>query len=497
MHSAKRRAPIEMTGAEFRRAGYHLIDRIADFLDTIRERPVTTGESPAAIRTLLGPDELPEEGMQVGALVEEAANLMIEHSLFNGHPRFLGYITSSAAPIGALGDLLAASVNSNAGAWAISPVASEIEARTVRWIAELIGYPRDCGGILTSGGNMSNFIGFLAAFFAKAGWDVRKEGLRSDAARTLRVYAASTTHTWIHKATALFGLGTDCVRWIPLDAQERLDVAALEQQILSDGERGDRPWIVIGTAGSVGTGVIDPLPDIALVCQQHDVWFHVDGAYGALAAMLPDAPEELSGMAHADSVAIDPHKWLYAPLEAGCALVRDRELLRSTFSFRPEYYKFDTVAGEETLNYNEYGLQNSRGVRALKVWLALRQVGRRGYVQMIADDIALARRFHHLVDVHPELEAVSLHLSVSTFRYVPAQAPPGGVEREPYLKAVNEELLTRLQEGGEAFVSNAVVEGRYVLRMCVVNFRTSQEDIDALPEIITRIGRAVATDLQR
>jgi glutamate/tyrosine decarboxylase-like PLP-dependent enzyme len=365
----------------------------------------------------------------------------------------------------------------------------------VRWIAELIGYAPDCGGILTSGGNMSNFIGFLAALCAKAGWDVRQEGMRSDAARILRVYAASTTHTWIQKATALFGLGADCVRWVPLDAQQRLDADALEKQILADRESGDHPWIVIGTAGSVGTGVIDPLPDIARVCQRHDVWFHVDGAYGALAAMLPDAPEDLTGMQHADSVAIDPHKWLYAPLEAGCALVRDRDLLRSTFSFRPEYYKFETVAGEETLNYNEYGLQNSRGARALKVWLALRQVGRRGYVQMISDDIALARCCYDIVEAHPELEAVSQHLSVTTFRYVPTETPAAG--REAYLKAVNEELVTRLQEGGEAFVSNAVVDGRYVLRMCVVNFRTSQADIEALPEIVTRIGRAVAADLRR
>jgi aromatic-L-amino-acid/L-tryptophan decarboxylase len=244
---------------------------------------------------------------------------------------------------------------------------------------------------------------------------------------------------------------------------------------------------VVGTAGSVGTGVVDPLAEIAAVCQRHDVWFHVDGAYGALAARVPGAPESLLAVSDADSIAVDPHKWLYAPLEAGCALVRRPADLLRTFSYHPSYYHFN----DEVTNYFDYGPQNSRGFRALKVWLALRLVGKSGYLKMIGDDIALARQLHALVQQHPEFEAMSQHLSITAFRYVPrdlrsAQQTP---EVEGYLQRLNQEVLTRVERSGEAFLSNAMVAGRFALRACIVNFRTSLADIEALPPLLSRIGR--------
>lgn len=405
-------------------------------------------------------------------------------------------ITSSAAPIGALGDLLAAAVNPNMGGWFSGPMANEIEAQTVRWIAEMIGYPTNCGGLLVSGGNMGNFVGFLAARKTKATWDVRTAGLMGEGARRLRVYTSSETHTWIHKATDMFGLGTDAIRWIPVDEQLRMDTTALKNQIQEDIEAGDLPFLVIGTAGTVSTGAVDPLSEIAAICQEYDLWFHVDGAYGAFAAMLPhehqgvEVPADLQGISLADSVAVDPHKWLYAPLEAGCALVRNPEALRTTFSYHPPYYHFADQA-EPTIDYYEYGPQNSRGFRALKVWLALRQVGRQGYVEMISDDIQLAQELYRLVDVHPELHAFTQGLSITTFRYVPPDLAPGSESIEVYLNQLNAELLIRLQKSGEAFLSNAVVKGTFLLRACVVNFRTSLEDIEALPGIVIRIGKEV------
>src|SRR6266581_8338012 len=368
-------APLEMTPSEFRKVGRQLIERIAEFLCTLPERPVFPYESPQAIREALGTSSLPEQGTEAKDLLEEAANLLFEHSTFNGHPRFWGVITSSAAPIGALGDLLAASVNPNMGGWIGGPMANEIEAQTVRWIAEMIGYPTDCGGLLVSGGNMGNFVGFLAARKAKATWDVRAAGISGEGARRLRVYTSSETHTWIHKATDMFGLGTGAIRWIPVDEQLRIDTAALRHQVQADIEAGDLPFLVIGTAGTVSTGAVDPLPDIAAICREYDLWFHVDGAYGAFAALLlhehqgVEVPADLEGISLADSVAVDPHKWLYAPLEAGCALVRNPEALRNTFSYHPPYYHFADQA-EPTIDYYEYGPQNSRGFRALKVWLA-------------------------------------------------------------------------------------------------------------------------------
>ena len=292
---AKRVSPLAISSQEFRALGAQLIDRIANFLDSLPERPVTRGESPSDIRQALDADRsLPQQGADPAQLLNHAADLLFEHSLFNGHPRFWGYITSSPAPIGALGELLAAAVNPNVGAWLLSPMASEIEAQTIRWVAEMLGYPLDCGGLFVSGGNMANIACFLAARQAKAGWDVRTKGLSGPA---LRVYCSKETHTWIQKAADIAGLGTDAIRWIPADSELRMDVAALREQISSDIRAGDCPILVAGTAGTVSTGAIDPLPQLADLCREFDLWFHVDGAYGGLAAVLPDAPAGARGTA--------------------------------------------------------------------------------------------------------------------------------------------------------------------------------------------------------
>jgi len=481
-----RTAPLDMTAADFRTAGHRLVDQIAGWLDTLASGRVTHDESPAEVRDALRADRgLPDTGMDAQALLDEAAQLLFDHSLFNGHPRFFGYITSSPAPIGALGDLLASAINQNVGAWRLSPMATEIEAQTVRWIAELIGFPAGCGGLLVSGGNMANFVCFLAARAAKAP-EARTGGLRAGSGPLL-AYGSMETHTWIQKAADMFGLGTDAIRWIPIDAEQRMDVAALEQQIAVDRNNGGVSFLVVGTAGSVGTGVVDPLPDIAAVCRRHDIWFHVDGAYGALAARVPGAPDGLRALGDADSVAVDPHKWLYAPLEAGCALVRRPEDLLRAFSYHPSYYHFD----HEVTNYFDYGPQNSRGFRALKVWLALRQVGLAGYLAMIGDDMRLARLLHALVQQHPDFEAMTQHLSITTFRYVPRDLRPVAptAETETYLQRLNQELLTRVERSGEAFLSTATVNGRFALRACIVNFRTSLADIEALLPLLARLGR--------
>jgi aromatic-L-amino-acid/L-tryptophan decarboxylase len=446
------------------------------------------------VRAALGGGGLPEAGSRPEDVLDEAARLLLDHSTLNGHPRFFGYITSSAAPIGALGDLLAAGVNPNVGGWSLAPLASELEAQTIRWIAELLGYPTDCGGLLVSGGNMANFVGFLAARHARTPWDVRATGMGGDECRPLHVYASAETHTWIQKAADLFGLGTESIRWIETDDQQRLLVPMLRDRIAADRAAGGVPLLVVGTAGSVSTGAIDPLREIAELCRDEEIWFHVDGAYGAPAAAATDAPAELRALALADSVAVDPHKWLYAPLEAGCVLVRNAGALREAFTYHPPYYRFPEGA---PVNYIDYGPQNSRGFRALKVWLALRQVGREGYARMISDDIALSRELHRLVDADPELEAWTTSLSITTFRYVPEGVKPGPPETEDYLNELNEELRSRLEHGGELFLSNAVVGGTYLLRACIVNFRTGVRDIDAVPEVVKRVGRELAASSGR
>ena len=484
-----------MDAATFREIGHRLVDQLAELLDSVPRRPVTRDESPSAVRDALGlTGSLPEQGTDPGPLLDATARLLFDHSLLNAHPRFFGYITAPPAPIGILGDLLAAAVNANVGAWILSPAATEIESQTVRWIAELIEFPTQCGGLLVSGGNMANIVCFLAARAAKAGWNVRDQGVVDASGRRLRVYGSAETHTWIQKAADLAGLGTSSIRWIPTDGDLRMDVAALRSRIDADLAAGDVPVMVVGTAGSVSTGAVDPLPAIAAICRERGIWFHVDGAYGGFAAASPEAPDDLRALSEADSVAVDPHKWLYAPLEAGCALVRDPEQLRAAFAYHPPYYHF----AEQAMNFVDYGPQNSRGFRALKVWLALRHAGAAAYRRMISDDMLLSRTMAEAVRRHPDLQQMTQSLSITTFRYVPAglRAKVGGDEVERYLDTLNQRLLDAVQRSGEAFVSNAVIRGRYVLRACIVNFHTAVTDVEAVPEIVARLGRALDAELR-
>ena len=483
-----RSAALAMDTALFKTLGHQLVDALAELLESVPDRPVTPDRSPADVRAafdLTAP--LPEHGTDASALLAQTTRRLFDASLFNAHPRFFGYITAPPAPVGILGDLIASALNANLGSWSLSPAATEIEVQTIRWIAELIGFPTDCGGLLVSGGNMANLVCLLAARTARAPWNVRTEGVGDGRRGRLVAYASGETHTWIQKAADISGIGTDGIRWIPTNAAMQMDVAALSNAIDADAAAGHVPFLVVGTAGTVGTGVIDPLAQIAAVCRQKGIWFHVDGAYGGFAAALPDAPADLLALREADSVAVDPHKWLYAPLEAGCVLVRDRDALRRTFAYHPPYYHFE----DQYVNFVDAGPQNSRGFRALKVWLALRQAGAAGYRTMIAGDIALARRLAVAVESHPELELTSQSLSITTFRYVPSELRSGRGDAgvEDYLNDLNRRLLDRLQRGGEVFVSNAVIGDRYVLRACIVNFHTTESDVDAVPVIIARQGR--------
>ncbi len=490
-----RQSPIEIRKEEFRKMGYQLIDTIADFIETIREKPVTTGESFKELQKIIAASSLPENGASAEELLSKASELLLNHSLLNGHPKFLGYITSSAAPLGALADLLAAAVNPNVGAQILSPIATEIEKQTVQWLAEFIGLSPGYGGILVSGGNMANFTAFLAARTAKAPKNIKDDGL-SNAVAKLVIYCSKTTHTWVEKAAVLFGLGTGAIRWITTDTNNKMNNEVLEQAIKNDLENGCKPIMVIGTAGDVSTGVVDNLSAIASICKTYDLWFHIDGAYGIPAAVVPELKKLFEGIEEADSIALDPHKWLYSPLEAGCTLVKNPNHLIDTYSSHPVYYNFSSKDEDQTLNYYEYGLQNSRGFRALKVWLTLQQAGRNGYIKMINEDIELSKLLFDKAKNHPELEAITQNLSITTLRYVPPGHTQTNEDKEAYLNRLNEALLNELQSGGEVFLSNAMVMEKYCLRGCIVNFRTSEKDIEEIIEIIVREGKKMHQKLR-
>lgn len=310
------------------------------------------------------------------------------------------------------------------------------------------------------------------------------------------LYCSKATHTWIEKAAVLFGHGSNAIRWIPTDATNKMNTEFLSQRIEDDLKNGKKPFLVVGTAGDVSTGAVDDLSAIATVCKRYDLWFHIDGAYGIPAAALPTLKELFTGIQEADSIALDPHKWLYAPLEVGCTLVKNPQHLIDTYSSHPVYYNFNTIEDEPSLNYYEYGFQNSRGFRALKIWMALQHVGRSGYVEMINEDIEMSKRLFDEANRHPELEAVTQSLSITTLRYVPLNLQ-NDANKETYLNTLNQELLNELQKGGKVFLSNAVVNEKYCLRGCIVNFRTSAKDIDEIVEIIVDEGRKTHAALSR
>jgi glutamate/tyrosine decarboxylase-like PLP-dependent enzyme len=490
----QRLSTLNISAEDFRNAGHKLIDQLADFLHRMPSGKVTKGLTPSAIKKLIGNSSLPDKGRNAHMILQRAVDLLVENSLFNGHPKFLGYITSSPAPVGALGDLIASITNPNCGAFILSPVATEIELQSIQWIAELIGYKKNCGGIMVSGGNMANIVAIWAARKKMADWNIREEGL-TERGQRFTLYATQQVHTWLHKTADLLGFGLNAIRWIPTDEQLRMDAVALNQQITRDKNEGYIPLAVIGTAGSVGFGVVDPLNEIAAICTKQNVWFHVDGAYGALAASLPEQQELFRGMDKADSIAVDPHKWLYCPIESGCTLVRDPNLLLDAFCFDPEYYEFNKAGNETPFNFLDAGPQNTRGFRALKVWLVLQQAGRDGITSMIREDIQLAKTLNEELSKEKSLQVFTDELSITTFRYVPVDLKDKN-DNDEYLNKLNTELLQRLQKNGDLFVSNAVWNGKYALRSCIVNFRTSLKDIQEIPGIVIKCGEVVDREMR-
>jgi glutamate/tyrosine decarboxylase-like PLP-dependent enzyme len=488
-------APLELEPKRFRELGHRLVDRLADFLQRLDEHAVAPDTTPGEVREALGQAKLPDTGNDPEAALERCVNLLSRFNRLTSHPRQWGYIIGSAAPIGALADMVAATFNPNVVSWQSAAMATEIENQTVGWIAELVGYPPEGAGLMVSGGNLANFVGFFAARRHQADWDIRRRGLGDERARRLCAYVSAETHTWVEKAADLSGIGTDAVRWVATDAERRMDPDALVEQIEHDLGQGYTPFLIVGTAGTVSTGAVDPLPRLAEIANSYNLWFHVDGAYGAPAILASGTPSALAGMRAADSLAIDPHKWLYVPLEAGCVLVRKRQHLTDTFSYLPPYYQGHRAGGEDLTNFHEMGLQNSRGFRALKVWMVLQQAGRDGLKRMIERDIEHARLLHRAMHDAPDFEAVSQALSITTFRYTP-QDIADGAYAEPYLNRLNEALMSAIQKSGKAYLSNAVVDGRFVLRTCITNFRTRAQDVQTLPATIRQIARALDETLR-
>ncbi|MGQ0643033.1 MAG: pyridoxal phosphate-dependent decarboxylase family protein [Gemmatimonadaceae bacterium] len=462
-----------------------------ELLERLGTLPVGRRATAAEVRAAVT-RPIPNEPLTHEELVAALRVIVLEHSTYTGHPGFMAYITGASTVPGAAADLLAAAINQNVGGWRLSPAATEIELHLGRWFASRLGLPETAGGYVTSGGAMAAFMALKAARDAKAGWSIRELGTR--AGPPLTFYASAQVHDVNTRAADMLGLGREAVRIVPVDGDLRMEVDELRSAVRRDLEIGHRPIAVIATGGAVSTGAIDPINDIADVCAQHGLWLHVDGAYGGVAALTDPLRPLFRGIERADSVALDPHKWLYTPQSGGVIVVRDMQSLANAFSIDPSYVYEDKQLTGRGIDLLTLGPQFSRGFHALKIWVSLLAHGWDAYQRRIAHDVALAQYLYNRAAVHPELEPVGPYpeLSIACFRYVP-RALRGDSAAEPYVNRLNERLMAELQLGGRVFPSNAILDGRFALRACIVNFRTEAVDIDALLEQAVEKGAGLHT----
>jgi glutamate/tyrosine decarboxylase-like PLP-dependent enzyme len=429
---------------------------------------------------------LPAEPQTLSELMTECEQI-VEGSRHNGHPRFFGYVASPSTPAGAFADLLASAVNPSVTSWRSAPAATQIERTVVRWLGSLIGYDENAQGLLTSGGSMANLTALLMAHRVKAGRAVAQTGVSQSDARMM-IYASDQIHFSVIKAADILGLGKESVRLIPTDETFSIDVKLLRETIRSDQAKGLRPFFVVASAGTAPTGAIDPLTRVADIAKEFNLWFHIDGAYGAPAAMTKKRRTMFDGLDRADSVSLDPHKWLYAPLDCGCLLYRDAALARQAFVTEADYVKVHEQDGIESFAFWDYGIELSRRFRALKVWFTLKYYGAQRLAAAIADDIAMAEYMARRIESSDDFELMApVQLSICCFRYVPAgfrrqiESTDNAKQRKQIddeLSRLNEHIMHRVQRGGQAYLSNAMLRGKFALRACIINFRTTRKDID-------------------
>jgi len=473
---------------EFRRLARMAIDIAAEHLARAAAGPVFQPMTADERHALLA-QPLPSRGEPVAQSLAYARDHVLTHPMGNGHPRFFGWVNSPPSHAGVIADLLAAALNPSVAGG--DHAAVYLEHCAVRWIMELVGFPEaGAMGLLASGGSAANLIGLAAARHWAAredGWSVREEGLSGSRPRHM-LYMTDEGHSCLRKAAELLGLGSASLVTVPVDDDLRMRPDKLRELVRADREAGRRPFCVAASAGTVNTGAIDPLDRIADVCDAEDLWLHVDGAYGAVAASLPELAEATAGLSRARSLAIDAHKWLSVPVECGCALVRDGALLRDAFSLVPPYLRTEEGKGFGGLPwFSEYGPQQTRGFRALKLWMTLRTAGRDGIEAMIRGNIAMAGRLMKQVDAAPDLERLApVPLSIVCFRYV----PEGARDDEARLDALNKRIMERVQSEGGAFVSSTTIRGRFALRACVLHYGTEPADVDSLVAAVRHAGAA-------
>lgn len=469
----------DLSPEELRRVGHAAVELMVEALAAEQADPVLPAVTGEDLRARFdGPP--PPDGIPVEAVLAELREHLLPAHRKNGHPRFFGYVCASADPIGAIFDGLASFFNQNVTAWRSAPGATAMERLVVRWLDELVGFGGGGQGLLVSGGSAANATAIAMALRSAAG---RSGASLADSLPRITAYVSTEGHLSLGKALRAFGVHEERVRAVECDERRRLRPEALDRRLAEDAALGLLPACVCATVGTVNTGVIDPLVAIAEVCERHGVWLHLDGAYGAPAAMTAEYAWLKEGIARADSLAIDPHKWLFAPLGTGCVLFRDAAAAQATFRLDSEY---TTITGNdpiESFAFYDHGFEMSRRNRALNVWAILKTRGMRGIASAIERDIALRRRLDARIAAEPELEPLGSDLSITCFRWRPV-----GEQDDARLNAANRAILERLVGEGRFFLSPTTLEGRYALRVCIVNFRTRESDVDLLVDEVLRLS---------
>jgi len=462
--------------------GNSAIQFMADYLGDLRDRNVYRHMSSRRIRDRID-QTLPGKGTDFDELLKVFREAIVPFSRQNAHPRMFGYVQSPGTPLAAFADLLASTLNANLTVWRSAPAPVELERLTIDWIRQILGFNAEAGGLFVSGGSMANLAAIAAARQAK-----------DCSSGRLRIYASSETHFSIAKAAALLGIGRENVHHVAVNERFRIRLDDLIAKITADLEAGYVPFCVVANAGTVNTGAVDPFEEIRKVADRFQLWMHVDGSYGAFAVLAKSARKLFAGIERADSIALDPHKWLYLPVDVGCVIYRAPEIARAAFAHEAEYTRIIGEQADEAFAFWDYGPELSRRFRALKVWMLLKGVGLDSLGEAIESNLACARHLESMVRASDDFEmAAPVELSVFCFRHVPVRLRD---ESTQAIDAFNERLLVALQRDGSSYLSNATLGGRFALRGCVLNYRTTLRDMEILLDDLRRVAKSLPASRQ-
>jgi glutamate/tyrosine decarboxylase-like PLP-dependent enzyme len=466
----------------FRAQAHSMLDAALDHAEGVRDGPVWT-PMPEDVKAALA-EPVPMDAQGTDKVCEDLLARVLPYATGNTHPRFLGWVHGAGAPGGIIADTMAAAMNSNLGGRDHGAI--YVERQVIDWVKKLFDFPHTASGLVVSGTSIATLIALTAARYAKTDYDVRRQGVRPELGRLVG-YTSSEAHSCIARTFDMLGLGLDALRSIPVGDDYRMDIEALRQSIRDDLEAGHRPFCVVGSPATVNTGAIDDMDAISRICQENDLWFHVDGAFGAVAALNENLKPRFKGIERADSIAFDFHKWMHVTYDAGFVLIRREDIHREAFTLRREYL---TAAPRGLAAGNpwfcEYGPELSRGFRALKVWFHLKEHGIRRIAEKVEDNCRQAAYLGELVNTRPELElSTPVSLNICCFRFVAPDLTDTALNR------INEEIVMDLQESGVAAPSTTKLNGVLAIRVNITNHRSTMADFDLLVNEVVKLGRAL------